>query len=91
MKSKTQLSPSVMGYAIKHAVLRMHPWALRKNPVILATYLSALVSTLYCFKSTPSDLGFEIQISIWLWLTVAFANFAEALAEGSGKAHWSES
>lgn len=73
-------------YAIRHAFLRLHPWALRKNPVILATYISALVSTFFCFQPS-GDFVFECQISLWLWLTVIFANFAEALAEGRGKAH----
>ncbi len=74
-------------FAIKQSFLRLNPWSLRHNLVILATYISAVVSTVFCFYSPQADLGFEIQISIWLWLTVLFANFAEALAEGRGKAH----
>jgi len=87
MKKSQFISKSLLSYSVKHALLRMHPWALRKNPVILATYLSALASSIFCFSSEAFEFGFEFQISLWLWLTVLFANFAESLAEGRGKAH----
>ncbi len=66
------------------SIKKLNPIELRKNPVIFITFLGALGATLYLiFKRADS---FNIQISMWLWFTVLFANFSEALAEGRGKA-----
>jgi K+-transporting ATPase ATPase B chain len=56
-----------------------------KNPVMFVTMVGAAISTVEIFRS-PSQTGFVLQIAIWLWFTVLFANFAEAVAEGRGKA-----
>ncbi len=56
-----------------------------KNPVMFVTEVGALVTTAQVFTSHESK-AFTIQISVWLWFTVLFANFAEAMAEGRGKA-----
>ncbi len=67
---------------------KFDPTVEAKNPVMFVTYIGAILTTLFAlariFASEPA--GFEIQISLWLWFTVLFANFAEALAEGRGKA-----
>lgn len=59
-----------------------------KNPVMFVTYVGALLSTLCVFSDiyTHAFSGFHLQIAIWLWFTVLFANFAEAIAESRGKA-----
>ena len=58
------------------------------NPVMFVTEVGALITTLEIFRAAAhgESLGFVIQIALWLWFTVLFANFAEALAEGRGKA-----
>jgi K+-transporting ATPase ATPase B chain len=68
---------------------KLDPRALLRNPVILSVEIvSALVTgqLIVDLVQGTGDTTFEIQIAIWLWLTVLFANFAEALAEGRGKA-----
>jgi K+-transporting ATPase ATPase B chain len=60
-----------------------------KNPVIFVVEVGAALVTLFLFRDIftgQQGLGFEIQISVWLWFTVLFANFAEAMAEARGKA-----
>ena len=56
-----------------------------KNPVMFVTMVGAVLTTVGIFTST-TDRGFIAQLAIWLWFTVLFANFAEAVAEGRGKA-----
>jgi len=69
------------------AVKKLNPKALLKNPVIFATEVGAAIATLeLCFGKREEPVGFVLQITIWLWFTVLFANFAEAMAEGRGKA-----
>lgn len=59
-----------------------------KNPVMFVTWSGAVLSTIiFCLNAFMGRFsGFELQINLWLWFTVLFANFAEALAEGRGKA-----
>jgi len=70
------------------AVRKLDPRALGRNPVILLTELGAVVVGVDALAGLPAGrtTGFEIQLALWLWFTVLFANFAEALAEGRGKA-----
>lgn len=70
------------------ALRKFSPLALVRNPVMLVTALGAFVTTIVLIYdiSQGSPIGFTLQIAIWLWFTVFFANFAEALAEGRGKA-----
>jgi potassium-transporting ATPase ATP-binding subunit len=66
---------------------KLNPVSLMKNPVIFVTEVGAVITTFeLVFRSKGSSLGFNLQIAIWLWFTVLFANFAEAMAEGRGKA-----
>ena len=81
------LDPSLVGPAIRMSFVKMKPSVLVRNPVMFVTAVVALLSTIYVL--TGSDgirSGTLIQIAAWLWFTVLFANFAEALAEGRGKA-----
>lgn len=70
--------------AIRESFLKMNPRLLAKNPVMLITFIgAALTSMTLIFVKFD---GFNLQITLWLWFTVLFANFSEALAEGRGKA-----
>lgn len=75
--------------ALKDSFIKLDPRVLWSNPVILITEIGAFLTTVFICKNLvmgESISGFEVQISAWLWFTVLFANFAEALAEGRGKA-----
>jgi K+-transporting ATPase ATPase B chain len=74
--------------ALKDSILKLHPKEMIRNPVMFVTYLGAALTTALIAWHARSGVvsGFEIQISLWLWFTVIFANFAEAAAEGRGKA-----
>src|SRR3984957_19867687 len=75
----------IAGPAIGDAFKKLHPAAMVKNPVMFVTMVGAILTTVDIFLPT-SERGVIIQIAIWLWFTVLFANFAEAVAEGRGKA-----
>ncbi|MBC7495908.1 MAG: potassium-transporting ATPase subunit KdpB, partial [Sphingomonadaceae bacterium] len=73
--------------ALGDAFRKLNPAALVKNPVMFTTAIVALLLTVLLFTSGSGlRLSFQIQIVVWLWLTVLFGNFAEAIAEGRGKA-----
>ena len=84
----TTLSSSVVVRAIGDSFAKLDPRRLTKNPVILATEIVAFlatVSTIDAFRTGASP-WWAFQIALWLWFTVVFANFAESIAEGRGKA-----
>ena len=86
--SSTTLSSSVMARAIRDSFVKLDPRKLARNPVILATEIVAVLataSTLDAFRTGVSP-WWALQVAIWLWFTVLFANFAESIAEGRGKA-----
>ncbi len=70
------------------SLLKLNPVALFSNPVMLIVEIGSVITTIVTFADIfgGKSFGFDLQISIWLWFTVLFANFAEALAEGKGKA-----
>ena len=78
--------PKILIPALKEAFLKLDPRVQARNPVMFVTEIGALLTTMILIFGTSSSKGFEIQIAIWLWFTVLFANFAEAIAEGRGKA-----
>ena len=82
------LSGAVLTRAAKDAFRKLDPRKLTGNPVIFATWLVALLSTVSAVAAvaTHQAAGFAIQIAVWLWATVLFANLAESVAEGRGKA-----
>lgn len=80
-------APEIIRPALRAAVLKLDPRRLARNPVIFATALVALVTTLLVVLHWGEPGSFvSLQIALWLWATVLFANFAEAVAEGRGKA-----
>jgi len=75
--------------AVRDAFIKLDPRTLVRNPVMFTTAIVALVATVILLRHMivgTGDLAFEAQLIFWLWLTVLFGNFAEALAEGRGKA-----
>jgi len=70
------------------AVWKLAPNVVARNPVMFVVYIGAIVSTLLLARQFNGGgrFGFTLQIAIWLWFTVLFANFAEAMAEARGKA-----
>lgn len=82
------LSKDISIQAVKDAFKKFHPKLMVKNPVMFVVAVGSLMTTFITlqeiFSGHPS--GFNIQVTIWLWFTVLFANFAEAVAEGRGKA-----
>jgi K+-transporting ATPase ATPase B chain len=74
--------------ALKDCFSKLNPRVQYRNPVMFVTFIGAIFTSFYVIGDLYSrrPLSFELQISIWLWFTVLFANFAEALAEGRGKA-----
>jgi len=89
-KDKNMLvNPRLLMQALKSSFIKLNPLTLIFNPVIFLVEIGAAVTTAGVFYSAlKNDLSsFDIWISIWLWITVIFANFSEALAEGRGKAH----
>lgn len=76
--------------AIKDSILKLDPRIQVKNPVMLLVYVSAILTTILSiaalFKIQDAPTGYTCAIAIILWFTVLFANFAEAIAEGRGKA-----
>jgi len=76
--------------AVGDSFVKLDPrWQLR-NPVMFIVEVGALITTLFFFRDLfargGASAGFDLAISLWLWFTVVFANFAEAVAEGRGKA-----
>jgi potassium-transporting ATPase ATP-binding subunit len=78
----------IVAGALKDAFKKLNPSSLVKNPVIFIVATGALMTTLIFVTDLASGnySSFNLQISIWLWFTVLFANFSEAIAEGRGKA-----
>jgi K+-transporting ATPase ATPase B chain len=76
---------NIAGPAIADSFKKLDPRLMIKNPVMFVTMVGAAVTTVDIFTAT-ADRGFIAQIALWLWFTVLFANFAEAMAEGRGKA-----
>lgn len=87
-KSEFRNKKMVMG-AIYDAFFMLHPKPQLKNPVMFITYIGAIITTIFVLDEfTHGKISwFNIQISVWLWFTVFFANFAQAIAESRGKAH----
>jgi K+-transporting ATPase ATPase B chain len=78
---------AILKPALRAALVKLDPRQLARNPVIFVTAVVALLATVLTVANAGSGgLGFGVQVVTWLWLTVLFANFADAVAEGRGKA-----
>jgi K+-transporting ATPase ATPase B chain len=88
-KSQSMFDSRIIASASIDALRKLDPRALAKNPVIFVTEVVSLMVTLLFIRDLVTQNGtalFSGQIAAWLWFTVLFANFAEAVAEGRGKA-----
>ena len=75
--------------AIVDALVKLSPRAMMKNPVMFVVEIGSVITSIYLLRDILAHHGalrFDLQITLWLWFTVLFANFAEAMAEGRGKA-----
>jgi len=79
----------ILRRAVADSFRKLNPVTLLKNPVIFVVEVGAVITTILLLRDLATgsaDAGFNIQIALWLWFTVLFANFAEAMAEARGKA-----
>jgi K+-transporting ATPase ATPase B chain len=88
VRARPLLDPPIVKRAIGDSFVKLHPRLMMKNPVMFVVEVGAAMTTLEIVKDLAMghNIGFTFQISLWLWFTVLFANFAEAMAEGRGKA-----
>ncbi len=88
-QNKSVFSAKILSGAIRDSFIKLDPVSLIRNPVIFLVGIGAVLTTLIVFSDWIVHnhfSSFNLQIALWLWFTVLFANFSEALAEGKGKA-----
>src|SRR5215467_242081 len=89
VRARPLFDPEILRRAMKDSVLKLNPVTLMKNPVIFVVEVGAALVLVFLIRDLVSGsgaIGFELQIDLWLWFTVLFATFAEAMAEARGKA-----
>jgi K+-transporting ATPase ATPase B chain len=86
-KTHSIFDPAIVVPAIGESFKKLNPRHMIGNPVMFVTEVGAAITTVLMFTGGQgASVGFLLQITLWLWFTVLFANFAEAMAEGRGKA-----
>ena len=88
-KSKSLWDAKIVRQALIDSVRKLNPRTMMRNPVMFVVEVGSVITTVLLFKDIARHnpgFGFDLQITLWLWFTVLFANFAEAMAEGRGKA-----
>ncbi len=87
---RSLFEPTIVGPAIRDSFVKLNPRSMARNPVMFIVEVGAVLTTVLCIADWGSSSGsqdaFALLVTIWLWATVLFANFAEAMAEGRGKA-----
>src|SRR6266700_371440 len=89
VKAKPLADKRILLRAIADSFAKLHPRTMVKNPVMFVVEVGAVLTTIQLAWNAShhaGQFGFGLQITLWLWFTVLFANFAEAMAEGRGKA-----
>ena len=86
IKTYTVFDPAIILPAIGESVRKLNPVTLVRNPVMLVAEAGAAISTILLVTAHGANFGFQLQIACWMWFIVWVANFAEAMAEGGGKA-----
>src|SRR5690349_11751649 len=92
LKARPLFDPPIVKRAIVDSFIKLHPRHQVRNPVMFTVLIGSIVTTILCIigMAGQGEAGeswkFVGAISAWLWFTVIFANFAEAMAEGRGKA-----
>jgi K+-transporting ATPase ATPase B chain len=88
-KKKSLWTGGIISGAVRDSFIKLNPRTLMKNPVMFVVEIGSVITSYDLIRDRILHLGgfgFELQITLWLWFTVLFANFAEAMAEGRGKA-----
>src|SRR5215813_1731636 len=89
IRKKSLADSAILSRAIADSFRKLDPRLMAKNPVMFVVEVGAILTTFQLLWNAAHHIGFfsfELQITLWLWFTVLFANFAEAMAEGRGKA-----
>src|SRR5438034_4044368 len=90
IKARPLFEPAIIRQAIVDSFRKLTPLRQVRNPVMFVVYVGSILTTLLWIQALvgtgEAPAGFILAVSIWLWFTVLFANFAEAMAEGRGKA-----
>ncbi|AFL88523.1 K+-transporting ATPase, B subunit [Terriglobus roseus DSM 18391] len=88
-QKKSLFDRAIVKRASVDAFVKLHPRGMMKNPVMFVVEIGSVLTTILLIANMATHTGhfrFDVQITLWLWFTVLFANFAEAMAEGRGKA-----
>jgi K+-transporting ATPase ATPase B chain len=89
-EKRSFLDPTIIRQALKDSVVKLHPRTMARNPVMFVVEIGSVLTTFVWIRDFASASGddnlFAGLVAVWLWFTVLFANFAEAMAEGRGKA-----
>ncbi len=88
-RSRPLFDREIVARAVRESFVKLNPATLAKNPVMFVVEVGAALTTVFVLRDLvtgAAGTGFGVQIAIWLWFTVLFANFAEAMAEARGKA-----
>src|SRR3974390_2249851 len=83
---KSMWDRGLVGDAAWNALLKLNPRKMMGNPVMFVVEVGSVITTVLLLLRPHQSFRFNLQITLWLWFTVLFANFAEAMAEGRGKA-----
>src|SRR5499427_2749167 len=90
VRARSLFDATIVRQAIVDSFKKLTPRRQVRNPVMFVVYIGSILTTLLWFQALvgqgEASAGFIFSVSIWLWFTVLFANFAEAMAEGRGKA-----
>src|SRR2546425_11615339 len=89
VRARPLFDPEILSRATKDSFVKLNPRIVARNPVMFVVEVGAALTTVFVVKDAVTGAGgllFGIQIALWLWFTVLFANFAEAMAEARGKA-----
>src|SRR5512140_3546440 len=78
--------PKIVRRAAVDALAKLSPRTMMRNPVMFVVEVGSVITTILLILRPHEAFAFNLQITLWLWFTVLFANFAEAMAEGRGKA-----
>ncbi|MGA7318193.1 MAG: potassium-transporting ATPase subunit B, partial [Silvibacterium sp.] len=83
-KKQALWNPNILRQAAIGAFTKLNPRAMVKNPVMFVVEVGSVLTTALLIQDAirHQPIGFNLQITLWLWFTVLFANFAEAMAEG---------
>jgi K+-transporting ATPase ATPase B chain len=89
VRARPLFDPAIVSRAVRASFLKLNPITLMKNPVMFVVEVGATLTLIFLIRDLlirGAGIGFSFQITLWLWFTVLFANFAEAMAEARGKA-----